>query len=424
MHKKKNSLKLVHIIFSIFLVTIFSSCSKKDNRIVIWTSSSEFAPYIELFNSQHKTKAVLVYKDNTADALPPANDELKPDIVLGSYLRNNKTKKYFDSIDYLFDRQIISTDDFYPALRKAGEISLKQYLLPVSFNLPLVLFSLENKDFVKNDYTISLEQIKTTGTEFIKKNKKGNFTRIGFAPQSNKDFLYTTTRLFDAKFKQYKTNDFTYNKQALENAIKYITEWIKTEHGSIQTESDFVYKYLSLVDSKKVFSGRTLYTYTTSNKLFQLPSDQLAKMDFRWIKNNEQIPVEDSMTMMGISKWATNYAGAVEFIEWFYSTATQKTILEQKSHFQPNTIEFGIIGGFSAVKEVNEKILPTFYTKLLSNIPSHEAFYVSEPKSSHWEKIKDKVIIPYIQDSINIQEGQTLKSLEERYSDWKKQGLN
>jgi hypothetical protein len=287
-----------------------------------------------------------------------------------------------------------------------------------------VLFSLENKDFVKNDYTISLEQIKTTGTDFIKKNKKSNFTRIGFAPQSNKDFLYTTTRLFDAKFKQYKTNDFTYNKQALENAIKYITEWIKTEHGSIQTESDFVYKYLSLVDSKKVFSGRTLYTYTTSNKLFQLPSDQLAKMDFRWIKNNEQIPVEDSMTMMGISKWATNYAGAVEFIEWFYSTATQKTILEQKSNFQPNTIEFGIVGGFSAVKEVNEKILPTFYTKLLSNIPSHEAFYVSEPKSSHWEKIKDKVIIPYIQDSINIQEGQTLKSLEERYSDWKKQGLN
>lgn len=424
MHKKKNSLKLVHIIFSIFLVTIFSSCSKKDNRIVIWTSSSEFAPYIELFNSQHKTKAVLVYKDNTADALPPANDELKPDIVLGSYLRNNKTKKYFDSIDYLFDRQIISTDDFYPALRKAGEISYKQYLLPVSFNLPLVLFSLENKDFVKNDYTISLEQIKTTGTDFIKKNKKGNFTRIGFAPQSNKDFLYTTTRLFDTKFKQYKTNDFTYNKQALENAIAYITEWIKTEHGSIQTESDFVYKYLSLVDSKKVFSGRTLYTYTTSNKLFQLPSDQLAKMDFRWIKNNEQIPVEDSMTMMGISKWATNYAGAVEFIEWFYSTATQKTILEQKSNFQPNTIEFGIVGGFSAVKEVNEKILPTFYTKLLSNIPSHEAFYVSEPKSSHWEKIKDKVIIPYIQDSINIQEGQTLKSLEERYSDWKKQGLN
>lgn len=424
MHKKRNSLKPVHIIFSIFLVTIFSSCSKKDNRIVIWTSSSEFAPYIELFNSQHKTKAVLVYKENTADALPPANDELKPDIVLGSYLRNNKTKKFFDSIDYLFDRQIISTDDFYPALRKAGEFSHKQYLLPVSFNLPLMLFSLENKDFVKNDYTISLEQIKTTGTDFIKKNKKGNLTRIGFAPQSNKDFLYTTTRLFDVKFKQYKTNDFTYNKQALENAIKYITEWIKTEHGSIQTESDFVYKYLSLVDSKKVFSGRTLYTYTTSNKLFQLPSDQLAKMDFRWIKNNEQIPVEDSMTMMGISKWATNYAGAVEFIEWFYSTATQKTILEQKSNFQPNTIEFGIVGGFSAIKEVNEKILPTFYTKLLSNIPSHEAFYVSEPKSSHWEKIKDKVIIPYIQDSINIQEGQTLKSLEERYSDWKKQGLN
>ena len=111
MHKKKNSLKLVHIIFSIFLVTIFSSCSKKDNRIVIWTSSSEFAPYIELFNSQHKTKAVLVYKDNTADALPPANDELKPDIVLGSYLRNNKTKNILILliiclIDKLFQQMI------------------------------------------------------------------------------------------------------------------------------------------------------------------------------------------------------------------------------------------------------------------------------------------------------------------------------
>lgn len=424
MHKKTNSLKLVQIIFSILFVTLCSSCSKKEDRIVIWTSSSEFAPYIELYNSQHNTKAVLVYKENPAAALPPANDELKPDIIFGSYLRNNKTKSYFESLDYLFDRQYLSTDDFYPALRKSGEIFHEQFLLPVSFNLPVVMFSLENKDFVKDNYTISLDKIKTTGTEYIQKNKKGHFTRIGFAPQSNKTFLYTTTKLFNTKFKETKNQDFTYNKEALANSISYIIDWINTEHESIQTESDFVYKYLSIVDSKRVFSDRTLFTYTTSDKLFQLPSDQLAKIDFRWIQQDNQIPVEDSMTMLGISKWATNHAGATEFISWFFNPETQKKFLEQKSQLHPNTVKFGITGGFSAVKEVNEKILPTFYTKLLSNIPPADSLNVTEPKSVHWEKIKAKVIIPYIEDSIKLQEGQKIKTLEERYSDWKKQGLN
>lgn len=421
MYKRTSSLLLSFILFFI----LFTSCSqKKNDRIVIWTNSGEFAPYVELFNSQHKTKAVLVYKKAPAVSLPPANDELKPDIVIGSYLRNNKTKKYFEPVDYLFDRKYISYNDFYPVLVKAGVFSHKQYLLPLSFNLPVVIFSTENSKYVTNNYTISLEELRKEGSSYNKKNKKNNFTAIGFAPQSSKDFLYSTTKMFNTNYKETKNQNFIYDSKSLQDSLNYLKDWITTENVSSQTESDFVYKYLSMVDSKKVTSDRTLFAYTTSDKLFQLSGEQLSQIDFRWMENNNLIHIEDSMTMLGISKWANNHSGCAEFISWLFNPETQRQLLENKKSMHPDTVKFGIASGFSSIKEVNEHILPTIYTKLLSNIPPSDYFKVSEPTPIHWEAIKSRVIIPYIQDYIRTEDTTKIKSIEERFSNAKKQGLN
>ncbi len=102
------------------LCIFFSSCREEEQtRIVIWTSSAEFAQYTELFNSTHPgSNAVIVYKQNPAQELPPAKDELPPDIVIGSWLRTDKTNKQFKSLDYLFDRQTISSSMFYEQLQK------------------------------------------------------------------------------------------------------------------------------------------------------------------------------------------------------------------------------------------------------------------------------------------------------------------
>ena len=106
-----------------FVSVFFSGCkSKESNTVLIWTNKSEVVSYAELFNaSQDKFKVVIAYKDQLSLSLPPAKDELPPDIIVGSWLRTDSTPKYFRSLDYIFDHQILTSKMFYPELFESGK---------------------------------------------------------------------------------------------------------------------------------------------------------------------------------------------------------------------------------------------------------------------------------------------------------------
>ena len=248
---------------------IFCSCKETvQDRIVIWTSCAEFAQYTELFNNTHPgSNAIIVYKENPAQELPPAKDELPPDIVIGSWLRTDKTNKQFKSLDYLFDRQIISSSMFYDQLLEAGKVRKTQYLLPVSFNLPAVIFSNSNKEYISENYTLTLNQIKAAGLSYNEKNKNGSFSKMGFLPSANSDFLYLTTKLYGVDFREEK-GQIVWSELRLRNAVSYDRDWITNCNSSAQEEQDFAYKYLFMPDYRQVTSGRTLLAYTTSDKMF------------------------------------------------------------------------------------------------------------------------------------------------------------
>lgn len=417
MHKKTNLL-----LSALFFVAItLTGCSEKsEKRLVIWTDNSEFAQYLEVYNEYHKTKAVMVYKENLAASLPPARDEAQPDVIIGSWLRNAKTKKNFMPLNFLFERRYLTSHDFYTTLLNAGKYRSKQYLLPVCFNLPAMIFSAENKELVENSYTITLDQLRKAGAAFNRQNKKGSYTAIGFAPQSSTEFMYTVAKLQNADFREEKNGSIQWNNENLQKTISFLNKWITEENSSTQTESDFVYKYLSVTPDKRVSSGRTLFSYVTSDSLFLFSTEQMNKIDFRWLSYNGEIPIEDSFTTMGISTRAEHHAEAAEFISWFFSADSQRQLIERKKRMNLDNMKFGIAGGFSAIKSVNENILPVHYTRLLSNIPDSDSFHVYARKPSDWERIKEKVIFPYIEESVAAVPGKKTATIEERYSELKK----
>ena len=120
----RNLLKTVTVLFA----TLFFSCSSGEERpLVIWTDSFSFASYAELFNSlNEKTKAIVVYKENPASSLPPAKDELQPDLVVGSYLKNSSIRRYFSPLDFLFEDGRISRTAYYARLLDYGTVNGKQ----------------------------------------------------------------------------------------------------------------------------------------------------------------------------------------------------------------------------------------------------------------------------------------------------------
>ena len=397
--RDKKSIPLVCLLFLFAL--FFAGCSlKRETLITIWTNIPEFTEYGELFNDTHdKKKVVLVYKKNPSEAIASKTEKNPPDIVVAPWLRTDKTSRYFRAIDTIFDGGGLSPAIFYPPLLEAGKIRQAYYLLPVSFNLPAVIFSRENAAAVEDNYTLSIEQIKKAGSAFNELHKNGTYSRMGFVPQAGNSFLYFAVKAKGAQFREYKSS-FTWNADKLSDAIAYLKNWSKTVNTSSEAEQDFAYKYLSMPNFKRVTSGRTLFAYITSDALFSLTPEQSEQLDYRWIYENNKIPIEDSFVTLGISKHAKHANAAYDFIEWFLNAETQRAILERKAKQNLDIHQFGIAGGFSSIKEVNEHILPLYKTMLLRNTPPTDMLGVPEKLPADWELIKEQTVIPYLRDEI------------------------
>ncbi len=409
---------------------LFTACSKgsrqnsrivyQQDRIVIWTSCREFAQYIELFNRQHKDNcAILVYKDNPALSLPPAKDENPPDIIVGSWLRTDSPQKNFKSLEYLFDVKKLTSDIFYPQLLESGKRKDIQYLLPVSFNLPAIIFSSDNKELIPDSYVLSLEQVRETASAFNAKNKKEVYTKIGFTPLGNNDFLYLVAKMKGADFREEK-GELVNQQQGLQNAVSFLNEWVNGDNTSAQIEEDFTFKYLFMPYYRQVSSGRTLFAYTSSDNLFKTLNEQELHIDYRWLVEDKKIFIEDSNMMMGIYKKARNQVGATEFISWFFQSENQRKILETKEKMNLETDMFGIAGGFSALRDVTEHILPVYYNQLLTNLPPDEMLTVPQMLPARWESYRTLVVEPYIKDSITASSEEAAPVFQDYVKEWRK----
>jgi len=399
----------------------FSKFNSRENRVVIWTNCSEFAQYIELYNKTSKeNRAILVYKDNPALSIPPAKDEIPPDIIVGSWLRTDSAQKYFRSLDYLFDRQNLSSSMFYANLLESGKVHHKQLLLPVSFNLPAVIFDKTNGDLITDNYILSLDEIKEISGKYNKTKKNGDFSRIGFAPLNHPEFLALASKLFSSDFREVK-NEIVWNQENLQKTVDYFKDWVSEKNKSAKIEEDFSFKYLFMPYYRQVTSGRTLFSSTTSDVLLKNLHDQELPIDYRWIAQDGKIPMDDSFLMMGIYKDTKNQPGASEFITWFFNTETQRQIIERKEVLLLETEMFGIAGGFSSIRDVTEHVLPVYYTQLLSNLPPAQMLSVPQKLPARWESYKTLVIEPYLLSSITTEtDSQETPDIKEFEREWRK----
>ena len=400
---------------------LFTSCMDDSRQtVVIWTSRSEIVPYAEVFNtSQNKIKALVLYKKNPVESLPATKDEVPPDLVIGSFLRTERKRRQFRSLNYLFTTGEVNESVFYNNLLDSCKKNESIYQIPVSFNIPAIVFTKEHEEFVKEAYMLTLEQIQEAATLFNKKNKNGLYTQMGFAPQWEPQFLYMAAKIRDCKFEESGTS-FSCNLEALSETVDFLRAWT-TKNGSPIEEQDFAFKYLYTPQYKQLLSKHCLFSFMTSDKLFALSQAQLETVDFRWIHKNNKIPVDDSMITMGLYNKAKHKSNAEEFIKWFFTEEAQKQMMEHVHQMNLNVSTFGIAGGFSSIKDVTEKVFPTYYNTLLSNAPVAELLMPPAVLPLRWESLKDKVIIPYIADSINSNAETKVRSIEERTSDWTKQ---
>jgi hypothetical protein len=404
----------------LFFLTFFTACqSRKSPIAVIWTNQAEFASYTELFNkSQSKYRIVVEYRENPAEAL--IGEAKTPDIVVGPWLKGEKARSRLIPVEYLFNELRINSGQFYPQLLDLGNIQGNQFLLPVSFNLPALIFSQDKQHLITNDFSLSLDQVQTLSREFNVQ-KKGVYSRMAFSPRWDNEFLYLSTMLFDVKFEE-SPKILKWNQNALAETIKYLRTWTKAINTSTTAEDDFKFKYLYNPPYKLVTAGKNLFSYISSEDLFVIPRDKIQNIDFRWINRNNRTPVNDGITYMGICRNAPNLDAAEAFMIWFFNENSQKELLERSRSMGVMQQSFGIAGGFSSIKSVNEKTFPLFYPALLGHVPPADSLSVPRILPNNWETLKTNIVLPYLIQAVSAPEGQenTVKSIADRLADWKK----
>jgi len=379
----------------------------------IWTDRSEFALYGELFNAaQNQYKVSVKYVEFPVMELSKQN---RPDIIVASWIKTASTNSYFRSLDNLFGTKKLTRSNFYPKILSVGRIDRSQYLLPVSFNIPALIFSANKGQSLSNQFTIDFDEIKKLSKEYNTMNR-GVYTRIGFSPLWNEDFLLSTAGLFGVSFKE--ANPLTWDAEALEKSMAFVNNWTNEINSGAQTEDDFTFRYFFEPQEKLIQNGRILFSYMESNDLFLLSEESKNQLDFRWVVEQNKITVAEDLVYLGMPKRVKSKKAAKEFIIWFFSVENQRRILDYSRANRINENIFGICGGFSALGPVTEQIYPLFYPELLGRMPPSEYFTNTNILPANWLTLKERVVMPYLNERARKERAEEAYPLERRLADW------
>jgi ABC-type glycerol-3-phosphate transport system substrate-binding protein len=390
----------------------FFSCSAGKKTAVLWTDRPEFAFYAEYFNSsQNQYNVETRYFESPARQLSSSGEA--PDIVAGRWLKSSSTRSFFKPLDSVFRKNRDFKNAFYPRLLTLGNIDGKQYLLPVAFNIPALIFARDKGEALSNPFTIGFEEMKNLGKAYNQE-QNGTYMRMGFSPSWDDEFLFIVATLFNTAFRE--ATPVAWDAAALERSMAFVSEWITEVNTNIQTEEDFTFKYLYDPPAKLVLSGRILFAYMNSASLFTLAEERRTNLDFRWVAEENTIPLIEGTVYYGIAKKGKARRAAAAFTQWFFQAENQRLLLEKSRDNRMIETSFGIGGGFSALRPVTEQIFPQFYPSLLGHMPPEDFLSPANILPRNWTSLKERIILPYLRE--RVRSASPIIPLERRISDW------
>lgn len=384
----------------------------------MWTNNVDFVSFVELYNaSQDKARIVARYYDAPTNKLASATVAARPDILAGSYLQTGIEKKVFANLNSLFGKKgPLIRDDFYEPLLKSCSHNEKQYLVPVSYNLPSLVFDSSNYENVLGATMLSFDTIKEISKNYNAKNRAGVYTAMGFGPLWSKDFLYLVFR-DKGVFFNVQGQKISYTENMFERSVDFVRDWVNEVNEGVKNEEDFAFKYLYMPFYSQVQNGRCLFSFASSRDLMSLSNDKIRALDFRWICNDGKIQIEDDFVSVGVLSKSKHKGAAKKFILWLLNEKTQRKILERKFKMNLETDSFGIAGGFSSLKSATEKVFPLYYRVMISNTPVADRLAAPQAFPANWERIKKNVVEPYILAACSGDDSKN-KSIDERYEDF------
>ena len=405
------------VIILIILSALFlTGCpfAKPDQRIVLWTDRPEFAAYAQAFNSAQKEYVVeVVYKDSPASALK-GKKVGRWDVAIGPFLNSVSLNDTFMPLESLFSDGTVSKPRFYQKALEKGIAGGHQLLLPFSFNVPVFIFQGGRIKQEFDSFALTPDNFSAICLDF--NNAKSRHAKSAFSPLWNPESLFFFSILSPGLCSQFETGSEV-RQQDVENGISYVRKLIEDLDGGISAEASFREKYLyknplELLDSSHIF-----FWYSDVGSFYTLPADRRQNLDFRYYLNGGgKVAACEDMLWLGIPKKGGNTMGAVAFIKWLFNPEVQQDLILRAREMDIRS--FGLAGGFSAMRTVNEDALPQLYPFVTTFIPQDDYLAFPDPCPTDWYTFKDGALLPYLLQECSSDE--TSRKLWEVAESWRR----
>jgi hypothetical protein len=374
--------------------------------LVLCTNRPEVASFVEQFNSlQTDLRVHLRYQSSPVEAL---RRDQGVDLVIGTRLAGSGDARALEPLEDLFRPHRLDRADFYAPLLAAGAPERRQVLLPLSFCLPAVVFLPYNLGEAAPNLGVTLDFLRQSGGQYNQRVRDA-LVREGFSPLWEPDFLLMAAELGGASFHQ-EAGSLGWNAEALEQALAGLRDWVRLTNGGVEAERAFAEKYLYLPPGRLLDEKRIQFYVLRSCDLLRALEEHKEEADFRWLANAEKILVADEILFAGIPRSSGRKAQARSFLLWLFQSETQTRLLDVGRRQRLGV--FGIAGGFSGLKSVNELAFPQFYPRLIGRIPPEELLQVPGPFPESWPEIKAQLLVPWLREAVSAEA--PLKDLAER----------
>ena len=374
-------------------IAIFlTSCDQSANRVsTLWTNVPEAASFVEKFNASQQEWQILVeYKEDLSSVLTTPGR--KADLVMARGLASSAVKDSLVPLDFLFDGGNLAKASFYRGILEAGQQGDHVKLLPVSFDLPVLVFSRKNTSGLPG-FSLDLPTVRDWNKRFDAGPNTSLRRKLSFSPRWG-TFGLTLLELEGANFREGFQGSLTWDSGTLDSTLSEYQKWPSPGWDKV---NDFYRKYLVNDAAAPLASGRIQFFPSTLSAYLDRPWQERRDLDFRFVDQDGKVAASDNVVWTGIPASSLTRGAGEHFLAWLFQEKSQELLIQDARSGDDRN--FGLAQGLSALIAPNQGVLVKAFPEMGGRIPAQDqvSFWPGLPLD--WNTLKTIVIRPWLDSS-------------------------
>ncbi len=367
-----------------------------DPAVRLATSRPEVAAYAERWNArQNEFRLEVHWRESAAQAVLDGEGF---DVVIGEELAAASVMDRLESLGDIVTPGRLDPAGFYPGLLAMGSRDNRPLAVPLSFDLPALVFLRGALPEGAPPLAIGIETVRELSRPVNAIGKGGGLSSVGFSPLWNREFLLLAARLFGARPRAGRGGSLAWDEEGLRAGMEFARSWIADDNGGAALDRAFAARNLVQPWERLLASRKILFALMPFTEFIALPEEKRRDLDYRWLARGDLVPVRDTVLFAAVPRAARNKRGAKAFLEWFAGPAAQRELAEVNRSLRLGV--FGVTSGFPALIALDEKDLPQQHPSLLGRVPPAGMLSFPEPLASGWYRMRDEAMLPWMERAV------------------------